>query len=259
MGKQSEECEIIISACVKRIPDLLFYGTNYQNYAQATSIRFEDNSECKEIGYAAFMHMRRLKTFDWGKNPSVERIGDSSIAVLVSLKELTIPASVKIIEAYALGSLQQLERLYVEDKEGWAAIMYKGAYRKELVLYRDLISEKLSDPEEALVYLTKAYGACILTKILDPLPVKGGWHNHEFENDVCKYCRATNQSHVHSYDINGICACRDVSASHVHDFSDNGLCACRQTNSSHQHVYDPSSSICGCGYYSSEDYLLPQE
>lgn len=256
LGQQSEECELIISACVKRIPDWLFYGTNYQNYADAKVIRFEDNSECKEIGYAAFMHMRGVKEFDWGNNPSVEIIRDSSIAVLVSLKELTIPSTVKVIEAYALGSLQQLEKLYVEDAQGWTAIKYKDSYGKELVFYRDLQSQKLLDPEEAMVYLTKAYGGgCLFTKIVDPLPEKDGWHSHEFVEGVCTYCRATEDSHIHNHNVKGVCACGNVITSHVHDFTDNGLCACKQTDITHEHEYD-SSSVCGCGLYEGEETYL---
>ncbi len=262
MGAQTYQLyglEVYFGKDVTRVPAEMFYvaSSSSGHNPRITSITFADDSECLEIGDVAFNNLRVLTSINFGKNSKLQRIGDSGIAVCTSLKTLTIPASVRVIEKYALGSLNSLETVVVEDPTNWMATKINSS-TGEVLMIRELPQDKLTDPEIAFVYFTKAYaGGCFLYKAGDPLPASTGVHQHRYNfqgvTGLCR-CYETNENHVHEYE-NGVCVCRAVISSHVHDFANNGLCACRQTNESHVHEYDPTFSVCACGYYSSENYL----
>lgn len=241
-GLYSDNLTLYVTKNVTIIPNDLFYGVNYQHYALLKHVVFEDNSECKEIGDHAFMHLRDLESWDWGKNPVVERIGDSCFGNCMALTEFFIPKSVRVIEKYAFGATTNLENFVVEDKEGWCARKFDLASSNywAVLHYMDIPSETI---EDKVLGLRGIFNGYFTTKIVDPVPSENGWHEHNFVDGVCN-CWEVSSDHQHSYE-NGVCACKDVLDTHEHVYDQKGVCACKAINSDHVHEF--TRDMCACG------------
>ena len=87
--------------------------------ANITKVVFEDDSECKEIKDNAFMNVRSIEIFEFGKNSKVETIGNSVFGNCEKITEISIPENVTTIGRYAFSACKKLERVNLSKLDGW--------------------------------------------------------------------------------------------------------------------------------------------
>lgn len=130
VGTQGEGISLTIGNAVERLPDYLFYPEKTEdgkyNRPNIVSVKFEDNSACKEIGETVFYGIRPLKTVDFGQNSVLESIGNSAFGACVSVESIDLPATVKYIGRYAFGSMTKLNTFTLGATDGWTAVIKVG-------------------------------------------------------------------------------------------------------------------------------------
>lgn len=125
-GLDDEGITLIVNKCVTNIPEAFMYYGSSSDRLFLRHVVFEDNSECLEIGNNAFAQQRDLVSINFGANSKLEKIGQICFSNCVSLRAITIPASVKVIGRKAFNNFETISQMTVEDPEGWHAIKYNG-------------------------------------------------------------------------------------------------------------------------------------
>ena len=111
-----------VKAQVTILPDCIFYSSELDKCANIVTVKFEDNSQCKEFAYCAFFSVTSLKTVDLGLNPSLERIGDSCFGNGFCLEGFTLPRTLKYLDSWAFSNalIHAVNPVITfEDTQGW--------------------------------------------------------------------------------------------------------------------------------------------
>ncbi|MBE5749424.1 MAG: leucine-rich repeat domain-containing protein [Clostridiales bacterium] len=150
VGTAGKGVSVVIGNSVESIPDYFFYPEKTEDgkypRANIASLKFEDNSACKEIGDAAFYAIRQIKEIDFGANSVLEVIGDSAFGSCNGVETLTLPATMKYIGRYAFGAMQKLTTLYIGEADGWQLKRGKSD-NQEIVKVEDLSAYLKSSSE----------------------------------------------------------------------------------------------------------------